>query len=83
MDQYRIAHMQYFNEKAVVTMEHWIVEEWKRGVVGYSWKTLGHYDYVDSWTPTEFKSLDDACECIERLKDGTARSKWVRKLVSC
>lgn len=77
-DEFRIVHQQYFNEKAVVTMEHWQVQQWKRGhFAGYRWKALGQYYYGGAWGPTQFSSLEDARACIEKIKAGNPRCEWV------
>lgn len=78
-DPFRIVHCRYFSEKGLVVLQHWRVERWTKGLLRHSWRPLrGAYGQ----SPTEFDSLDDARECIERIMSGTPRSAWVREPVS-
>lgn len=75
--EFRIVHRRYFNAKGVVTMQHWRVEQWTKGVFYSAWEPLGS----GTW-PTEFDSLDDARECIERIQNKTPISQWVAETVA-
>lgn len=75
-DDYRIVRLQYFNEKAVVSIERWIIERRVRGWFGKRWRRLRR-EYGDD----EFDSLDDARACIQRLKSGAPRHKWTRAVI--
>lgn len=82
--EFRIVNCRYFNEKAEVTIEHWSVQQWTKGLLGYSWKTIGGQRYSSGgsyFVPAEFKSLEDARACLERIKNKTPRNEWITEPV--
>ncbi len=75
--EYRIVRTQYFNEKAVVSHEKLIVQRLSKTMFGEMWKPLEHYFYIECKKETEFDSIEEAREFIERLKAGTPRCQRV------
>lgn len=86
MSEYRIVRRQYFDMRAICTMDAYYVERWQRGwFSGYSWRPLEHCvgGPGDSYAvPTDFKTVDDARAFIERLKAGVPRFQHVKTVVT-
>ena len=82
--RYRIVHKQWFDEKALPGQEHWIIETLRLGLFGDKWKPVKHFECygMDAYkVTTEFKSVDETREMIERLQADTPVTTWVSTVV--
>jgi hypothetical protein len=76
MNSYRIVYVQYFDDKAVSSMEHYLVERWVKGFFGGRWQEFGADSY-SGWSPTRFASVEDARAFVARIATGKPRLEWV------
>lgn len=56
------------------------VQKWKKFLWWYRWSTISKPDY-DSRSAIQFKTMEEALEFVQKLKEGSPAYGWKEKVV--